>query len=172
MQYRERGHVMKPIWRTVVTTSAAIVILASAGVGMTQALAAPGRGTATSTASRICTSAMRPKLAARISAGITAALAGRSHSVVGLKVSDPAAGLTCGLRQTRHFYAASVIKVTILSALLLKVHGPSHLTKHQRNLAYLMITQSNNAAATDLWQDVGMTGMQRFVNKAGMRHTV
>src|SRR5262249_29765040 len=67
---------------------------------------------------------------------------------------------------------ASVIKVTILSALLLKVHGPSHLTKHQRNLAYLMITQSNNDAATDLWQDVGMTGMQRFLNKAGMRHTV
>jgi len=170
---------MRRIRRTAVllrrgaATSIAIVILTSAGVvGMTPALAAPGRGTATSAASHICTSAKRPKLAARISAGITAALAGRNHSVVGLKVSDPAAGLTCGLRQTRHFYAASVIKVTILSALLLKVHGPSNLTKHQRNLAYLMITQSNNAAATELWQDVGMTGMQQFLNKAGMLHTV
>ncbi|HUB39151.1 MAG TPA: serine hydrolase [Streptosporangiaceae bacterium] len=35
-----------------------------------------------------------------------------------------------------------------------------------------MITQSSNNAATALWQDVGMTGMQRFLNKAGMRHTV
>jgi Beta-lactamase enzyme family len=155
------------------STSVAIVILASAGVlGMTPALATPGRSTAASAASHICTSAKRPGLAARISRGIEAALAGRKHSVVGLKVSDPAAGLTCLLNENKHFYAASVIKVTILSALLFKDHGPSHLTKHQRELAYLMITQSSNDAATDLWQDVGMSGMQRFLSKAGMRHTV
>jgi Beta-lactamase enzyme family len=158
------------------TTSVVIVILASAGVvGMTPALATPGRSTAASAASaasRICTSAKRPKLAARISVGIKAALAGRKDSVVGLKASDPAVGLTCLLHENRHFYAASVIKVTILSALLLKVHGPSGLTKAQRSLAYQMITQSSNDAATVLWRDVGMRGMQRFLNKAGMRHTV
>jgi hypothetical protein len=62
--------------------------------------------------------------------------------------------------------------VTILSALLRKVHGPAGLTARQRNLAYLMITQSNNNAATALWNDVGMTDMQAFLNKAGMRHTI
>jgi beta-lactamase class A len=154
-------------------TSVAIAILTSAGVvGVTPALAAPGRSTAVSAASRICTSAKRPKLAARISRGITAALAGRTDSVVGLAAADPAAGLTCRLNQEMHFYAASVIKVTIISALLLKVHGPGGLTKAQRNLAYLMITQSNNDAATALWQDVGMRDMQRFLNGAGMRHTL
>ncbi len=35
-----------------------------------------------------------------------------------------------------------------------------------------MITQSNNSAATSLWNDVGMTDMQAFLNRAGMRHTI
>jgi hypothetical protein len=164
---------MRRTRRTAVTASVAIVMLATAGaVGMAPAVAAQRGSTVASATSRICSSAKRPKLAARISAGISAALAGRKDSIVGLKVSDPAVGLTCSLHANKHFYAASVIKVTILSALLLKVHGPSHLTKLQRNLAYLMITQSSNNAATALWQDVGMTGMQRFLNTAGMRHTV
>jgi beta-lactamase class A len=155
------------------TTSVAIAILASAGVvGMAPAIAATGHSTAASAASGICVSAKRPKLAARISAGIQAALASRGDSVVGLKAYDPVAGLTCRLHENTHFYAASVIKVTILSALLLKVHGPGHLTARQRNLAYLMITQSDNAAATALWDEVGMADMQQFLNKAGMQHTV
>jgi len=165
---------MGRIRRTAVTTSVAIVILAGAGAaGVTPAVAARGGGsTATLALSHICTSAKRPKLAARISAGVAAALAPRTHSVVGLAVADPAADLTCQFQQKLHFYSASVIKVTIISALLLKVHGPSGLTKAQRSLAYLMITQSSNDAATALWNDVGMTDMQRFLNSAGMRHTM
>jgi beta-lactamase class A len=154
------------------TTLVAIVILGSSGIGgVTAAVAIPGSATAASAASAICRSAKRPKLAARISSGITAALAGRTDSVVGLAASDPAVGLTCSFQQTQHFYAASVIKVTIISALLLKEHGPGGLTKRQRHLAYLMITQSDDNAATALWDDVGMTDMQRFLNKARMRHT-
>jgi beta-lactamase class A len=139
---------------------------------MTSAAATAGVGSAASAASRICTSATRPKLAARISAGIAGALAGRTDSVVGLAAADPAADLTCQFNQTLQFYSASVIKVTIISALLLKEHGPARLTRAQRNLAFLMITQSSNAAATALWRDVGMTDMQRFLDKAGMRHTL
>jgi beta-lactamase class A len=165
---------MRRIRRTAMTTLVAIVILGSSGIGgVTAAVAMPGRGTAVSAAaSRICTSAKRPQLAARISRGIRAALAGRTDSVVGLAASDAAVGLSCQFHQRMHFYAASVIKVTIISALLLKEHGPSGLTKPQRHLAYLMITQSNNDAATALWNDVGMTDMQRFLNKAGMGQTV
>jgi beta-lactamase class A len=164
---------MRPVRRTTMTTLVVIVILGGSGIGgLTAAVAVPGSGTAASAASQICTSAKRPKLAARISDGITAALAGRKDSVVGLAASDPALGLTCQFQQSLHFYAASVIKVTILGALLLKEHGPAGLTKRQRHLAYLMITQSDDNAATALWNDVGMTDMQRFLNKAGMRHTV
>jgi beta-lactamase class A len=120
----------------------------------------------------ICTSAKHPKLAARISSGIAAALAGRNDSVVGLTAADKALDLNCALHQTWHFYAASVIKVTIISALLRKEDGPGSMTTGQRNLAYLMITQSSNSAATQLWDDVGMTDMQAFLNRAGMRHTI
>jgi len=120
----------------------------------------------------ICTSATHPELAAKISAGIKAALADRKDSAVGLTADDPAEDLSCAFHRTVHFYAASVIKVTIISALLRKVHGPGGLTTAQRNLAHLMITQSNNNAATALWNDVGMTDMQSFLNKAGMRHTI
>ena len=120
----------------------------------------------------ICTSAKHPRLAARISSGITAALAGRSDSAVGLAAADPAEDLSCALHQTWHFYAASVIKVTIISALLRKEHGPAGLTSAQRHLAYLMITQSSNSAATALWDDVGMSGMQAFLDRAGMRDTI
>ncbi len=159
--------------RRAATAAIAIALIAGCGIaGLPAAVAAPRGATGPAAVSRICTSAKRPKLAARISRGITAALRGRTDSVVGLAASDATAGLSCGFHEKLHFYAASVIKVTIISALLLKVHGPRGLTRAQRNLAYLMITQSDNNAATDLWNDVGMTDMQRFLNKAGMRHTI
>lgn len=155
---------------TAASLAAATVAAAGAG-GMASAWAAPRRA-ASAPAVSICTSAKHPRLAARISSGITAALAGRNDSVVGLAAADPAEDLGCALHQTWHFYAASVIKATIISALLRKVHGPAGLTSAQRHLAYLMITQSSNSAATSLWHDVGMSGMQAFLNRAGMRHTI
>jgi len=119
----------------------------------------------------ICKSAIRPKLAARLSHGIEKALAGRV-SAVGLTVADPRLGLTCALDQTRHFDSASAIKATIISALLYKEHGPSHLTSAQRGLAWEMITESDNDAATALWNEVGLASLQRFLNAAHMTHTV
>jgi beta-lactamase class A len=136
------------------------------------ASAAPGRSAlATSTATAICKSAKRPRFAAWLSRGLERAVHGRD-SRLGLAVSDPRLDLTCALHQGWRFDAASTIKATIISALLLKQHGPSHLTKAQRSLAWLMITQSDNDAATDLWNEVGMRDMQRFLDKAGMKHTV
>ncbi len=119
----------------------------------------------------ICSSATFPRLAARISRGVTAALKGRD-SVVGLTAADPDYKLTCDFHSTWHFDAASAIKATIISALLLKIGGPAHLTKTQRHLAWLMITESDNDAATALWDEVGMRHMQAFLNRAGMRQTV
>ncbi len=82
--------------------------------------------------------------------GIIRALRGRD-SDVGIAAADPEYGLTCNFHATRHFDAASAIKATIISALLLKVGGPSHLTRNERHLAWLMITESDNSAAQALW---------------------
>jgi beta-lactamase class A len=142
-----------------------------AAVGTASALIlSTGTSSAAATKS-ICTSAKRPKLAARISRGILAALGGRV-SAVGLTVSDPRLDLACALHENTHFDSASAIKATIISALLRKVGGPSHLTKKQHTLAWLMITQSDNDAATALWDDVGITSLQSFLNAAKMTHTI
>lgn len=132
----------------------------------------PQRASAASAAAvPVCRSAVRPRLAARLTEGIQRALAGRS-SRVGLTVADPRLGLSCALHQTWHFESASAIKVTIISALLYKVDGPGHMTSAQHALAWRMITESDNAAATRLWNEVGDAGMQRFVTAAHMPHTV
>jgi len=158
--------------RSATALLAAIALAGGAAVSATSASAQAGSAATTQAATSICKSATQPKLAARLSAEVTAALKDRVDSEVGLTVADPADNLTCQLHQSWHFYAASVIKVSIISALLLKVGGPSGLTSGQKNLAWLMITQSNNDAATALWKDVGgVAGMQVFLNKAGMRHT-
>lgn len=149
------------------------MLAAASGVtALVAAAAVPATAGAATTGTSICTSAKHPRIAGRISGGIAAALRRRPGSFVGLAASDAAEGLTCTFHQWRHFYAASVIKVTILSALLHKKGGPSHLTQAQRNLAYLMITQSSNSAATTLWKQVGISNVQHFLDAAGMRTTV
>lgn len=135
------------------------------------AVSAPVSARAAAAAPAICRSASRPRFAAWLSRGIQRALAGRV-SRVGLTVADPRLGLSCALHRTSHFDSASAIKATIISALLYKVHGPSHLTSAQSGLAWRMITQSDNAAASALWDEVGSAGMQRFVDAAHMSHTV
>jgi beta-lactamase class A len=155
-------------------TATATAAAAAGLLAATIALAGPAAGSTGSTAATtavVCKSAIRPSLAARLSRGIEKALAGRV-SAVGLTVADPRLGLTCALDQTRHFDSASAIKATIISALLYKEHGPSHLTKAQRGLAWEMITESDNAAATDLWDEVGQASLQRFLDAAHMTHTV
>lgn len=125
-------------------------------------------GGASAAASSICQSASRPVLAARLSSGILSALSGRS-SAVGLTVYDRVTGVTCKLHPHWHMDSASVVKVTILSALLRKEHG--NLTAAQKQLATQMITVSDNNAASELWAETGRPGLQSFLNLAGMQET-
>ena len=112
------------------------------------------------------------KLAIRMARDIDAKLAGRA-STVGLKEIDSKTSVTCTYHPTWHFYAASAIKATILGALLRMAQEQGrHLTAMERSRAWLMITQSNNDAATDLWNEVGMRRMQHFLNLAKMKQTV
>lgn len=147
----------------VITAAVTAALLGVVAIGAVPAAAA---------AAPICVSSVHPLAAARMSANIATTLAQRPHSVVAIYEEDPALGVTCVLNPTEHFYSASVIKVTILSALLYKIGGVGHLTTAQRNLAYSMITQSNNSAATALWNEVGMGAMQNYLNRQGMHSTV
>src|SRR5215472_1578928 len=154
--------------RRRVTTLVAVAVTATASIGVAVAGTVP----AAAATAPICVSNVHPLAAARMSANIATTLAQRPHSVVGIAASDPALGVTCSLNPTAHFYSASVIKVTILSALLYKIGGVGQLTTAQRNLAYSMITRSSNGAATTLCDEVGMGAMRNFINRAGMYDTV
>lgn len=144
---------------------------ASSPAATPPAAAAPSPSQVPAAAGQICVSASHPLAAAQMSADIARTVAARKDSVTGLAASDPGLGMTCVLRPETHFYSASVIKVTILSALLRKIGGVGGLTATERSLATQMITQSSNDAATALWNQVGMTSMQAFLTAAGMSHT-
>lgn len=110
-------------------------------------------------------------LANRLSGDIESALRHR-RSVVGIRVDDPHLGIGCWLHADRHFYSASVVKATILAALLFKAHARHRgLTSAERSEAWAMITRSDNAAANDLWFDVGRYYLGRFLERARMRQT-
>jgi beta-lactamase class A len=146
--------------------------LCAATAGSVAPVAAQAADTAASSTTAICTSAAHPALAARVSKRILAAMAGRS-SVVGLAVDDRVTGLSCKYHPHWHFDSASVVKVTILSALLHKLQQEHRgLTAGQRELAYEMITVSDNNAASTLWAETGMASLQHFLDLAGMNETV
>jgi Beta-lactamase enzyme family len=93
-------------------------------------------------------------------------------SDAGLNLTDSQTGVTCWYHSTRHFYAASVMKVTILAALLRKAQEQKrNLTESELHNAWLMITQSDNTAANYLWFDVGLSFMQHFLDLAKMSQT-
>ncbi|NJC73459.1 hypothetical protein HC031_27590 [Planosporangium thailandense] len=120
----------------------------------------------------VCASSRNPGLAATVSRDIIAALAGRT-STVAVAVADPGTGVTCGLRADRHFDSASVVKVTILAALLRQTQEQHRQLTHQEDQrAIAMITKSDNAAATALWRQLGRATVQHFLQLAGMSQTV
>ena len=140
---------------------------------LTLLMARPGRAAAAAgTAPELCASSSHAALAARISRGIEAARRGR-ESFVAVEVDDPGAGVLCRLDSGSHFDSASVVKVTILGTLLRDAQAAHRsLTRTERALAWAMITRSDNGAASALWDEDGRSRLQRFLNAAGMTHTV
>jgi len=150
-----------------------VVTAAMLGVALASCLAGPAGATArtAATSAAACRSASDPALAARLGAGIDAAVRHRV-STVAVAVSDPAAGLQCWLNSSEHFDSASVVKATILGALLRRAQDRHEaLTRTEKALAYAMITRSDNDAASELWDDVGRRYLQHFLNLAGMTRT-
>jgi hypothetical protein len=160
---------MRPISR--LTAGVATVLLGSA-LAAVPALAAGADGRPAAASSAICQSSSHPALAATLSRDIRAALRGRV-SAVAVGVDAPGHRLVCWLNSSQPFDSASVVKVTILGALLRKAEDQHrYLTAGETALARVMITRSDNDAASDLWAELGHRYLQHFLNLAGMTQTV
>jgi hypothetical protein len=147
-----------------VSLATAVPVLAAGAVNAQAAPAAAAAG--------ICTSSSHQALAARLSRDIAAALRGRS-SIAAVTVLDHRTGVVCRLQDGRRFDSASVVKVTILGALLRKaLEQHRYLTSSEVTLTTAMITRSDNNAASALWAEVGRSSLQHFLNLARMTQTV
>lgn len=157
---------MKP--RRGVSGTVTAALLAAVPV----AVVAPLGSAAATVSSRLCTSRTHPALAARLGRDIQAARRGRV-SEVAVRVDDPGMKLGCWLHGARRFDSASVVKVTILGALLRKaLDHHRYLTATEDAEASAMITRSDNDAASALWSELGPKYLRHFLALAGMKHTV
>ncbi|MGP4002416.1 serine hydrolase [Streptomyces sp. 8N706] len=165
----ERSHASSRLRRTVAAVAAAgsvLTVLATAGpAGASTARAAVGD------AQVVCTS-RQPGLAARLSQDIAGSLRGRQGSSA-LALYDRRTATTCDLKSDTAFDSASVVKVTVLGALLRQaMEAHRGLTPREVTLTTAMITESDNASTSALWRQVGDQGISRFLSLAGMRDTV
>ncbi|MGV9554880.1 serine hydrolase [Streptomyces sp. NPDC003522] len=145
----------------VAATLGAGILLTGVGAATPAAAATPTVG---------CTSA-KAGLAAKLKKDITAALATRKGTVaVGLH--DRSTNTTCTLRASTAFDSASVVKVTVLSALLWDAQKHNRaLTSREKTLATAMITKSDNASTSTLWKQLGLTKIRAFLTAAKMTQT-
>lgn len=128
-------------------------------------------GTAAASSVVQCTSRADPKLAAELAANIAAARASR-HDTVAAWVDAPKYGITCQYNGSEHFDSASVVKVIILGTLLRVAQEQNrYLTSTEAAEAKLMITKSDNNAATYLWRRLGLANLRHFLSLTGMKQT-
>jgi beta-lactamase class A len=81
-------------------------------------------------------------------------------------------GVECRYNEGHRSHSASVVKATILAALLYwRQHTHTSLTSTEKHEATLMIEYSDNNAATYLWNDVGHTRLNQFIKAATMTET-
>jgi beta-lactamase class A len=96
-----------------------------------------------------------PDRTAIVQQALAAALAGEGGNV-GIEVLDRATGAAIGYQSTLSFQTASIVKVDILATLLYQNQQAGRkLSDDQRDLAEAMITESDNGAASALWEAIG-----------------
>jgi hypothetical protein len=137
------------------------------------AMSAPAAAATPATAP-VCwsTSTAHRALATSLSNDLKAAMAGR-HDTVALSVEEPVTGVYCSVNATARFDSASVVKATIMGAVLLRAQQQHRgLTRWESGKLDVMITQSDNAAATDLWNSLGRARFAAFLKLTGMTGTV
>jgi hypothetical protein len=158
-----RALARKPAALALALTSLATAAALTAG--------APARASATQPAaaastSAICTAPTKyASLATKLSKDIAAAIRGRSGSIA-IRVEDVRTGVECRYNEGRRSHSASVVKATILAALLYwRQRTHTSLTSTEKREATLMIE------ATYLWNDVGHARLNQFVKAATMTET-
>jgi hypothetical protein len=164
------------------SAGAATASPAAAGASRTAEVATSRTATAKASTARsaaaatvtegLCTApAARRALAAQLSADIGKGLRGR-NGVHAVSVYDRVTGVYCVYNGSKHFDSASIVKAIIMAALL-RWHQETKtpLSAWEKSEATLMITQSDNDAATDLWDELGMGNLQHFLNLADMGET-
>jgi beta-lactamase class A len=111
------------------------------------------------------------RLAGRLSRDIRRAMAGREGTIA-VTMYDRRTHVVCRWNEGHRFDSASVVKTLILASLL-RWHQEAHesLSSADKSLAYAMITQSDNAAASALWAQVGHARIQHFLRLARMTET-
>lgn len=150
-------------------TRGTIAAVLAVGVLVPVAAAAPAAAAVAPTV--VCTSG-KAGLAAKLTTDITAALKGRK-STTAISLYDRTTKTTCTLRSTQKYDSASVVKVTVLAALLWDAKKTNrYLTSTEHRLATAMITKSDNSATSTLWRQLGMTKIKAFLQAAGMTQTV
>ena len=88
-------------------------------------------------------------------------------------IVDRTTGLKAVYGDGHLFHTASIVKADILAALLLRHQAAgTPLSEDEQELATLMVEESDNDAATDLWGEVDATeGMAEANAQLGLRHT-
>ncbi|HEY0938389.1 MAG TPA: serine hydrolase [Trebonia sp.] len=164
--------------RTLAGKPAALA-LAAASLAATAALTAGGparasapQAAAAAPSSALCTAPTKyASLATKLSKDIAAAVRGRS-GYIAIRVEDVRTGVECRYNEGHRSHSASVVKATILAALLYwRQHAHTSLTSTEKHEAALMIEYSDNNAATYLWNEVGHTRLNQFVKAAAMTET-
>jgi beta-lactamase class A len=164
-------HALRRARRGLAATAAAGTVL-TALFAAAPARASTADATATVGGSQVKCTSQRPGLAARLSKDIAGALHGRDRATA-LALYDRTTGTSCSFRADTAFDSASVVKVTILGALLRQTMEQHRaLTAREVELTTAMITKSDNDATNTLWHQIGHTGIQHFLTLAGMRDTV
>jgi beta-lactamase class A len=110
-------------------------------------------------------------LANRLARRVTGALRER-HSTASVALYDRSSHTSCAYRARTAYDSASVVKATLLGALLRQAKEDHRkLTSREKKRATAMITTSDNEATTALWREVGRKNVQHFLDLTGMRDT-
>ncbi|MFJ1974795.1 serine hydrolase [Streptomyces sp. NPDC087903] len=146
------------------------LLAAALGAGVLIPVVAGAAPAAAATPTVSCTSS-NAALATKLKKDITAALVNRKGTIaVGLY--DRSTKTTCTLRPATAYDSASVVKVTVLGALLWDAQKTGRaLTDREKTLAKAMITKSDNSATSTLWAQLGLTKVKGFLAAANMTRT-
>jgi len=162
-----------PASTTVVLAVGGVALLVAAGIVAVFTLGGsgarpPGHGAASSPAPRPAATHHDPLGSA------AASYVSRRDGVVLAAVYDLRTGQTWHFGQGQPQDEASVVKLDVLETLLAeRGRGGTELSAGDRTLAEQMIEDSDNDAATSLWDEVGgASGIRSFNTSAGLADTV